>query len=283
VRQMSDEHVAMGYLIEDHLESLKKEWRSPHTIAARKNILNRLHEFLPFGVAYATTEQIQAFMAAQAWGRWARSTGDNHIRKFFQWATENGHLDGNPWSAVGRPKTPRLVPKPVTEADLARALQAPEPIRTAVLLAAWEGMRVSEIAACEREHITQDTVFIPDGKGGVPGTVPTHPIVWEELSRRPPGRLILNRDGLEVSGHWISQTARYHFNRMGLEHVHMHRFRHRFGTKIQELQGDIRVTQECMRHANVGSTQGYTLVAGEQRRSAVGALPGVGLSQSLPG
>lgn len=281
---MSDEHVAMGYLIEDHEAYLKSKFRSQHTIDARKNILERLHAFLPFGLAYATTEQIEAFIAAQRWGRWALLTGDNHIRMFYKWATEIGELDGDPIGGTKRPKRPRLVPKPVTEFDLGACLAVPEPIRTAVLLAGWEGMRASEIADCKREHITEDTVYIPRGKGGEPGSVPTHPLVWRAVRDRPEGRLILNKHGEKVTGHWISQTARYHLNRLGLQHVHLHRLRHRYGTMIQKLNGDIRVTQECMRHASVASTMGYTLVTGEQRRAAVVSLPAVGgLSQLVTG
>ena len=273
---LSEQHIAMGYLIELHLEHLRAAGKSPHTLAARENILRRLHTHLPFGLAFAATEQIEAFMAEQRWGRWARSTGDNHIRMFYRWATANEHLDGDPMAATKRPKRPRLIPKPVTETDLAAALEVPEPIRTAVLLAGWEGMRASEIAACWREHITESTVYIPRGKGGEPGTIPTHPLVWEALRYRPDGPLIRDRHGQTITGHWISQTARYHLNRLGLQHVHLHRLRHRYGTLIQQLNGDIRVTQECMRHASVASTQGYTLVTGEQRRAAVVSLPGAG-------
>jgi integrase len=186
----------------------------------------------------------------------------------------SGFLDGDPTASIPVPRAPKCLPKPVTEEELAAMLDAlPEPLRTAAYLAGYAGMRVSEIAACRREHITVETILIPDGKGGDPGVVPTHPIVWTTVVNRPPGLLVLNRRGRPVDGHWITQTARYHLDRMGMPDVHLHRLRHRYGTLIQATVGDLRVTQECMRHRSVTSTAGYTLVTGDAKRAAVAALP----------
>ncbi len=39
--------------------------------------------------------------------------------------------------------------------------------------------------------------------------------------------------------------------------VHVHTLRHTFGTELQSLQGDIKVTQKAMRHKNLNSTMIY--------------------------
>ncbi len=264
-------------LLDLHARHLRAGGKSRRTIEARVNVLGRLNGWLPFGLAFAATEQIEAWLSdlrTLGRSRWTLSVYAYHIRAFYQWATSAGFLDGDPTASIPQPKAPRCLPKPVTEEELAAMLDAlPEPLRTAATLAGYAGMRVSEIAACMREHITAETILIPSGKGDQPGVVPTHPIVWALVVNRSPGPLVTNRRGQPVDGHWITQTARYHLDRLGLHTVHLHRLRHRYGTLIQATVGDLRVTQECLRHKNVTSTQGYTQVTGHQRRAAVLALP----------
>lgn len=269
----------MSYLIDEHLDAIRGRL-SRRTLRARRETLQRLHDVLPMGLAYAATEQIEAWLGQPGWSRATRSAYYSHVRKFYKWATERGDLDGDPSAMIMRPKHPRGVANPVTDEELAQALLAREPIRTAVLLAAYEGMRVSEAAAAHREHITRDIVLIPEAKGGDPQTVPTHPFVWEQLKDRPPGPLLLSLAGLEMSGDNLSAKVSAYFKRNGLPGVRMHRFRHWYGTTIQALYGDARVTQECLRHASLASTQIYTLVTDTRRRSAVASLPVVGTPAS---
>lgn len=269
VRRMSDD------LVDLHIRHLRARY-SKHTIEKRTHVLRLLSHRLPFGLVFAATEQLEAWLSDLLDSGFSESTiytYHYHMVQFFRWATRAGYLDGDPSAEIPQPRQPKALPNPVSEDDLQRMLELPEPIATAAVLAGFEGMRVSEIAACRREHITEEMVLIPRGKGGKPGTVPTHPFTWQWVRERPEGLLVTNRRGQEVSGHWISVTARYHLDKIGLRHVHMHRGRHRFGTLVQTLGGDIRVTQECMRHSNIASTMGYTLITGTQRAAAVAALP----------
>lgn len=278
-------HRMSDQLLEDHLRHLKAAGRSQQTRDARENILGRLNNALPFGLVFATTDQIEGWLANlrdEGRSAWTLVIYTYHIKKFYQWVTSMGFLDGDPTGTVKQPRAPRALPDPVTDEELAAMLdELPEPIALAAKLAGFAGMRVSEIAACRREHITAEALLIPFGKGGKPGRVPTHPFIWEAVRGHPVGTrddpeagfLIRNRHGELVNGHWISQTARYWLNKIGLPGVHMHRLRHWYGTTIQATYKDIRVTQECMRHSSLTSTQGYLFVSDQARRDAVLALP----------
>lgn len=269
-RQMSND------LLDEHLTHLKASGQSDRTIESRQSVLRRLSDILPFGLVYAATEQIEAWLAElrdAGRSRWTIAVYSYHVRSFFQWACKAGFLDGDPTADIARAKYPRCIPKPVDEDELARALAMAEPFRTAAVLAAFAGLRASEIAACRREHITPERLTVPTGKGGDPGSVPTHPYLWDVVQFRPAGFLITDRLGREVSGHWLTVHIRGHFDAAGLPGVHLHRLRHRYGTQIQELFGDIRVTQECMRHRSIASTEGYTKVTSARRTAAVAALP----------
>jgi len=263
----------MSYLIDEHLERLASTC-SPLTVEGRATVLRQLHEWLPAGVAYAATEQLDAFLGHRPWSRWTRATYRMHIRCFYLELCQLGILDGNPSLGMRRQRPPRLVPNPVSDQELDQLLAtAPEPLLTAVILAAYAGLRVSEAAACKRQHITADLIQVPHGKGDQPGTVPTHPAIWTHVQARQDGLLILDRNGLSYTGDRLGRSVIDWCRAHGLPGVRMHRLRHWYGTTIQELGGDLRVTQECMRHATVSSTQGYTLVTGARRAAAVAALP----------
>jgi site-specific recombinase XerC len=53
-----------------------------------------------------------------------------------------------------------------------------------------------------------------------------------------------------------------------------HDLRRYFGMRIQELSGDIRVTQELLGHSNVNTTQIYTAVKPKRREDAIARLGG---------
>lgn len=273
------QHESMSYLIDDYLAQLNGKV-SDRTYGAREEVLRRLHNELPFGIGYAAGEQIEAWLNQPARGRerqrevWTRITYLNHIRAFYRWATKSYELDGDPSLGLVRPRAPQPLPNPVTDDELALALTSREPWFTAVVLAAYAGLRCDEIARAQREHITQTRLRVPRGKGGKPGVVPTHPYLWAVVKDRPDGHLFVPaRVPAPVTGRWIPPNARSHFDRLGLPGVHMHRFRDWYGTMIQEVVGDVRVTQECLRHSNLASVMAYTLVATGRRSLAVASLP----------
>src|SRR4029077_18761051 len=266
-RQMSDE------LVDLHLAHLKHRSRpcADATIGVRRVVLELLHRWLPYGLVLAATEQIEAWesdLRTRGMSDKTIATYDYHARQFYAWVAEGFPVE-NPMAAMERPRTPRCLPKPVTEDELSMLLDLDEPLLTAVILAAFEGLRREEITKCRREHITEKIVTVPEGKGGKVGTVPTHPFVWEHVRRRADGLLVAQLSGRRYQPNHLSKQFRAVCDALGLPDVHLHRLRHRFGTVIQEAFHDLRLTQECMRHESVNSTMGYTLVTSGRRAEAV--------------
>lgn len=266
---MSDDLIGL------HVEHLQSAGTPESTVQGRRELLSRLNDRLDFGLIYATTEQLEAWLAELQRAKRAKATLKlyrYHVQQFYMWACASGYQDGNPAATLKGIRVPRGVPKPVSEEELAELLLLPEPFKTAVVLGAFEGMRRAEIAAAEREDINEDVTLIPHGKGDKPGVIPTHPFVWNHVKDRPNGPLI-TENGLPFDPRHLGSRCTYIFDKAGLHGVHLHRLRHRYGTVIQELYGDIRVTQECLRHESLNSTMGYTLVTGARRAAAVAALP----------
>lgn len=267
---MSDDLIGLN------LKHLSATGRADTTIDGRRIVLGLLNTWLPYGLCYAATEQLEAWLADMRERGLSPHTVhiyDYHARSFYRWAAMSGILDGDPMVSIPRPRQPKCLPDPVAEEELARILELAEPLLTAAVLAAFGGLRRSEISRCRREHVTAELILIPRGKGGDPGTVPTHPFVWEHVQARASGVLVRHRNGRPYKPNELSKEARYAFDALGLPDVHLHRLRHRYGTLIQAQYGDLRVTQECLRHSSVKSTEGYTLVTPGRRNAAVTLLP----------
>jgi integrase/recombinase XerD len=268
----SDHIFAVSELISSHRRWMTAASLSPRTIRARVRLLRALHDALPFGLAYASTDELEGWLGNEVWSDWTRRTYANHIRAFYAWA--NGrYLAGDPAADLIRPRRPKSVPRPVSDDQLAVALESAEPWRTAITLAAYGGLRLSELAGVHREDVTEETIHIREAKGGDAQSVDTHPKVWALVRDRPPGPLLWRPNGRRATAGWFSDNERAYFDSIGLHEVTMHRFRHWFGTMLLNAGADLRVVQEAMRHQSVASTEGYTKVAGGQRRLAIRSLP----------
>jgi integrase/recombinase XerD len=252
---------------------LRAAGKSENTISSRAGLLKRLNDALPWGLAFAATEELEDFIGSGPWSAWTRRTYGNHIRAFYGWA-DGRWLDGNPTAEMAKQRKPDGAPNPVSDEQLAVALDvAPEPWRTAIHLAAFGGLRLAELAGVHREDVTEEVTRIRVAKGGDPGSVDTHPAVWELLHDRPPGPVCCRPSGGRAQAGWFSDNERQFFDSIGLARVTLHRFRHWFGTKLLNEGNDLRTVQEALRHKSVSSTQNYTLVAGGQRRLAIRSLP----------
>lgn len=252
---------------------------SRNTIEDRIRVLRRLHEDLPCGWVLACREQLIAWLDGpqepdRRWSPATKRVYTAHVVAGYAWLEEQGYLpDGNPAVRLPRPRLPR---KPIRIADddqLAIALTAPEPLLTAVLLANYQGLRRCECAGTWREHITEHTTLIVAAKGGEVQTVPTHPAVWQHVRDKPPGPLITDLDGSQMSPERLGAVAGRWFVRNGLRNFGLHHFRRRFGTIIQRAHRNLRVTQECLRHKRITTTERYTEVTDQERGDAVRSIP----------
>lgn len=274
-------------VIASHLDFLRWSNLSSGTIAQRRYALLRLARFFPdIDLLDITAEHIGVFRDrlkrdGQPLCQASQSGELKHYRGFYQWALLEGLIDQDPMLRVPMPRLPAWLPHPIPEAELADALAtARERIRPWYLLAAYAGLRASEIAALRGEdlwwHHDPALIVIRCGKGGDPGTVPVGPILAEELSELPRrGWLFPKMDGSlgPVKGHNVSHMCNDHLHARGSVHT-IHSCRHRFGTLVYRLSGgDLRLTQELMRHKTPVSTAIYTLVDQSHAAGVVAALP----------
>lgn len=268
----------MSDLIPRHLEHLEGAGKSPRTVADRKRLLEHADACLPYGLDEAHYDEIAAYLANSAWSTWTRSTYWSHLRGYYRWAVKVGELTLDPMGLLDRPPAGECLPDPVTDDELALALhRSPaQPWGMAIMLAAYAGLRCCELVRLRREDVTVNDLRVRVGKGRRAAVIPTSPILWAYLQGRPRGLLVTSVTGLAMSAHYLaSNQRRLHWERIGLAEVHLHRFRHWYGTTLLRLGADLRTVQELMRHRSIISTQGYTLIVSEQRSQAIATLPSV--------
>lgn len=278
----------MDDLIEDHLGVLAAEGKSINTITDRRRVLRRLQEDLPYGILAACREQLQAWLGYEKWSRRTRAVYAYHMFAFVDWLEDRGFFpNGKPTKGMRHPKRPRAVAKLVPAQVVEVALDAPEPLYTAVLLARYQGLRRCEAAACLREDVTERVTYVRDAKGGDPQTVPTHPAVWEHVKDRPPGPLV-TRHGQPITADQLGHIALRYFRSRGLYGMGLHDLRRWFGREVYQRTGhNLRVTQQVLRHANISpALQVYLGVTEDETFEAVTAIPHVrtsGLADIQPG
>lgn len=268
-------------VVERHFDWCRARRLSPKTLAARRTALRSLRAHATHPLLYLTHDDIQS------WQQWleARAVATttlcgylSHAAQFYDWAVDERLIDTTPMARIRPPKAPRYLPDPVDDVDVDRALQLAEPDMRAILgLAGYAGLRAAEIAGLDwRDVNTRHQTLRLHGKGTKDRTVHAPPPLLQLLEALPGrrGPVIPRLDGQPRPNQpsTISHRANDFLHDVaGLEAHTLHDFRHRLATRLLEEGADVRVLQEVLGHANLGSLQVYTLVRASRIREAMDA------------
>lgn len=209
------------------------------------------------------------------------------IRSFHRFLVREGLATGDPTTTAARPRLPRALPKPIPVDDVLRLLDAPPPatpagIRDRAVLETLygAGLRVSELAGLDVDDVDLEAGSVRVlGKGGKEREVPLgrHAVraIRSYLTRARPdlaaarsrGALFLNLRGGRLTRQGVAGILAAAVARAGVRaRVSPHTLRHSFATHLLEGGADVRVVQELLGHASVGTTQVYTLVTQDHLR-----------------
>lgn len=145
--------------------------------------------------------------------------------------------------------------------------------RVMVLLAAYAGLRVHEIAKVRGEDQRAGTLRVV-GKGGVEAALAIHPMIAGAAMAMPAVGWWFPAPGGEgpLTPNGVTTTVGRTMRRAGVSGT-AHSLRHWYATAQLRAGVNIRVVQENMRHASLASTQLYTAVDDQERRAGIMALP----------
>lgn len=254
---------------------------SVNTIRARRECVLRFADHFGSDPRLAGLADVQGWLSRPMAAN-SRTVYFRNLRSFFEWLISTDRLTRSPLLLVKVPRQPKGMPRPVETQVLGEALRlASGDVLAWMLLAAYEGLRLSEVAAVRGEHFRGGQLYVV-GKGDKAGAVPIHPKVAALRAGYPargfwfPGR---NRStgATHVTGHTIHEHVTEHFRVATGTEVTMHALRHWFVTEVLRASGgNLRVAQELARHASVSTTELYTQVLSSERDAAVSGLPDLG-------
>jgi integrase/recombinase XerD len=185
-------------------------------------------------------------------------------------------------------KKSAATPTPTAEPALAKALRLRDRALLELLYAS--GLRVSESATLEMKNVHFEYANRTDlgavrvlGKGNKQRVVPMHAAARDALrdylhDARPAllrgdaadkGLVFLSKRGKPLDRVAIWTLVRRHAARAGVPAVHPHKLRHSFATHLLAGGADLRVVQELLGHADIGTTEIYTHVDRSRLREVI--------------
>lgn len=252
------------------------------TVVERAQAVRRVAGFLGLHPMALTESHVVRVLARTGLAAGTRATYYSTLRSWFGWLDETERaVAPNPMQRVRRPKVPRHTPRPLTTGRVQRILAQRLRLRTRtmVLLAAYAGLRVSEVAAMHARDVDLDGRWLTVvGKGGVRRAIPLHPALLEVAPRMPADGYwfptwVGNRLGdSHVLGRSVSTIIGNAMSRAGVPGT-AHAMRHWFATELLAQGADVRTVQLLMGHASLSTTQVYLQVADVRRVEAVARLP----------
>jgi integrase/recombinase XerC len=199
------------------------------------------------------------------------------LRSFFRFLVRRGRARANPAREVATPKLPKTLPAylPIDESEALLRVVSPVAAASARDRAILElfyatGIRVAELAGLDVEDVSlrdwrEATVRVL-GKGRKERIVPVGRQAVEALQTylgpRGAGPLFLNERGGRLTVRSLHRIVRARARAAGLHRrVSPHTLRHTFATHLLDAGADLRLIQELLGHARLGTTQKYTHVS----------------------
>ncbi|MEP1442704.1 MAG: tyrosine recombinase XerC [Hyphomicrobiales bacterium] len=226
---------------------------------------------------------LRSFMARRrANGAGARTMGRSlsGIRSLARFLERQGDIDASAFGAIRSPKRPATLPKPLTENQSKRVVDAAEQLSEEPWIAARDaavltlcyaaGLRISEALSLTRAMAPDQrakTMRIV-GKGDKERIVPLLPAISAAISeyiRLCP--FVLTKDeplfrgarGGPLSPRLVQKAVERLRSALGLpSSATPHALRHSFATHLLSRGGDLRTIQELLGHASLSTTQIYT-------------------------
>lgn len=258
--------------------SMAAQGMSDRTITERLRIMAQLANELGVSTASLTGDAVEDWMSHKRIANSSRATYLGAVRAYSAWARDRHLCDEDLTALIPSPRVPRGKPRPLSTEQVALALQTARrrKMRAMVMLAAFEGLRVSEIAAMRGDDIDWTARTLTTiGKGAKPRDLPLHPdLALHALSMPGSGWWFPSpKAGTgHVAGRSVSDVVSRHLHAHGI-HGSAHQLRHWFATTLVQSDTNLLVVQGLMGHESPATTAIYVEVDMASARGAIDRLP----------
>ncbi len=226
------------------------------------------------------------FRAWLAWCAEARPEASSRARavagarNFFKWLDRTGRLHNAAIDLLKTPKTPRRLPRPVSEASAADIVALSKNVHqegwvglrdeALFTLLYCVGLRIGEALSLRGEDIEGKDRIVVTGKGNKQRAVPLLPVVREAVARYAKAcpysvdgknPLFVGARGDVLNAGVAQRDLRRLRRDLNLpDSVTPHALRHSFATHLLASGADLRSLQELLGHSSLSTTQLYTKV-----------------------
>jgi site-specific recombinase XerD len=241
------------------------------TVLARRYVLAGWAAWIGDRWRTAGWRDVEAWLASKHLEPRGQNSNASHVRAFYKWARREGLTDADPCRDVELPRIPRRLPRPASERDVRRAVgTGRDREELACAFMAYAGLRCCEVAIVDwvdidlvsgRLHV----IGKGDKEAYVPIVAPLAAIVAQGDGLR--GRIVTGNAGQAMRAARVSQVVNRHLRRVGAACT-AHQLRHYAGTRMLELEGDLLVVRDFLRHSSVAQTEAYAQLAGGRLKAA---------------
>jgi site-specific recombinase XerD len=254
----------------EHVEWLRSLKRSPNTITDRAYLLARLNNWLakqqpPKTLGTATEDDLAAWQRSiSRMSANTIATYVGHAAGYYRWLAKYHHLP-DVSGLLMQPSIPKGLPRPIADQDLHDLLHlADGTVLRTLLLAAFCGARVGEVARLQRHDIREDDdppTVVFHGKGQKMRAVRMPSGLGQQLRAAGlpmRGNIVLSPStGQPYSPNRLGQVVNSFMHDQGVAAT-IHSARHWYGTNIYRITKDIRLVQTMLGHASPATTAIYT-------------------------
>ena len=239
----------------------------------------------------ASAETVEAYFAdlgARGLSPATAARRRSAVRQFYRFVLGEGWRADDPSRRVVAPKAGRPLPKVLSRAEVealiaaATARDGGQGLRLAAMIELLyaSGLRISELLALPLAVLARDPAFVMvKGKGGKERLAPLNDAARTAVAaylevraqflpkgvKDSPWLFPSRGKGGRLTGRRVSQLLEEAAVTAGIDRARVspHVLRHAFATHLLEGGADLRVIQTLLGHADIGTTQIYTHVAGE--------------------
>lgn len=264
-------------LLKDWARRMRAEGLAERTVREWPRIVGRAGRICGADPTTLTVDQLIDYLAGLPTAS-TRQTYFGALRAWHRWLVARGIRADDPTEDLRRPRAPRREAHPVATRHLDILLTSGirRRTRTALLLCAYQGLRVHEAAKVRGEDVDlAGQRFRVVGKGGVDVWRPLHPLIAAEAAHYPrrgwwfPSH---TRPGHPIRRESLSSAISRAMKRAGVPGT-AHSLRHWLATELTSANVNARVAQTLMRHASPATMAIYAEVRREQQLGALLRLP----------
>jgi integrase/recombinase XerD len=275
----------MRALIDDFLIYIASEkGLSPRSVAAYKSDLMQFEAAVGKELREVDLDDLIAYMALLTQSGKSESTRARafvSIASLFRFAVREGVITSDMTHLFDTPKRGRFLPPVLSEQEVLRLLDTPDTTssigardRAILMLFYATGVRVSELCSLDIYDLDSDRLRVV-GKGNKERIVPVaakalEAVDWYLAFRKDRERpLFLNRRGRRMQRGSVWRLVTEYATKAGItKRVSPHTLRHSFATHLLSGGADLRVIQELLGHADIGTTDRYTHLSHERLKAA---------------